>query len=195
MAKNRDIKYFNRDFVGLNDLLTIFSKTYFPDTYNDFSPSSPGVMFMEMSSYVGDVLSFYLDNQIQENFLQYARQTNNLYELAYMFGYKPNVTQVASAPITFYQQVPAKLSGGSYVPDFDYALYITADLNFTLEYLELIATNIVSVISSLIGKSKKCIILDLDNTIWGGVIGDDGLDGIEIGNYGIGKAFSKFTLS
>jgi FkbH-like protein len=74
----------------------------------------------------------------------------------------------------------------------DYALYITADLNFTLEYLELIATSIVSVISSLIGKSKKCIILDLDNTIWGGVIGDDGLDGIEIGNYGIGKAFSKF---
>ena len=74
----------------------------------------------------------------------------------------------------------------------DYALYITADLNFTIEYLELIATSIVSVISSLIGKSKKCVILDLDNTIWGGVVGDDGLDGIEIGNLGIGKAFSKF---
>jgi hypothetical protein len=79
---------------------------------------------MEMAAYVGDVLSFYLDNQVQETYLQYARQTNNLYELAYMFGYKPNVTQVATTPIAFYQQVPAKLSGSTYIPDFDYALFI-----------------------------------------------------------------------
>jgi hypothetical protein len=52
--------------------------------------------------------------------LQYARQTNNLYELAYMFGYKPNVTGVALTDISFYQQVPAS---GSF-PDFNYALYI-----------------------------------------------------------------------
>jgi hypothetical protein len=79
---------------------------------------------MEMAAYVGDVLSFYLDNQFQETFLQYARQTNNLYELAYMFGYKPNVTGVALVDVDFYQQVPSKLSGASYVPDFNYALYI-----------------------------------------------------------------------
>jgi hypothetical protein len=75
---------------------------------------------MEMAAYVGDVLSFYLDNQFQETYLQYARQTNNLYELAYMFGYKPNVTGVALTDISFYQQVPAS---GSF-PDFNYALYI-----------------------------------------------------------------------
>jgi len=74
---------------------------------------------------VGDVLSFYLDNQIQETYLQYARQTNNLYELAYMFGYKPNVTQVATTNIDFYQQVPAILSGSTYMPDFNYALFVT----------------------------------------------------------------------
>ena len=79
---------------------------------------------MEMAAYVGDVLSFYLDNQLQETYLQYARQTNNLFELAYMFGYKPNVTQVATALIDFYQQVPSKLSGSTYVPDFDYTLFI-----------------------------------------------------------------------
>jgi len=122
MAKNRDIKYFNRDFVGLNDLLTSFSKTYFPDTYNDFSPSSPGVMFMEMSAYVGDVLSFYLDNQIQETFLQYAKQSSSLYSLAYMLGYKPKVTKAATVDIDFYQQIPAKLSSSVYIPDFDYTL-------------------------------------------------------------------------
>ena len=123
-TKRKNIQYINRDFSELRASLVDYAKTYFPTTYNDFTPTSPGMMFMEMAAYVGDVLSFYLDNQVQETYLQYARQTNNLYELAYMFGYKPNVTQVASAPITFYQQVPAKLSGSTYIPDFDYALFI-----------------------------------------------------------------------
>jgi len=120
MAVRRNIQYINKDFTELRASLINYARTYFPTTYNDFSPSSPGMMFMEMAAYVGDVLSFYLDNQIQENFLQYARQTNNLYELAYMFGYKPNVTQVAAVDVDFYQQVPAVLNA----PDFNYALYI-----------------------------------------------------------------------
>ena len=120
----KDIKYINKDFTELRASLIDYAKTYFPTTYNDFSPTSPGMMFMEMAAYVGDVLSFYLDNQFQENFLQYARQTNNLFELAYMFGYKPNVTQVAVTEIDFYQQIPSKISGGLYIPDYDYALFI-----------------------------------------------------------------------
>jgi len=124
MAVNRDIKYINKDFSELRSSLITFAKTYFPTTYNDFSPSSPGMMFMEMAAYVGDILSFYTDNQIQENFLQYARQTNNLYDLAYMFGYKPKVTGVASVNVNFYQQVPAIISGSTYAPDFSYALLI-----------------------------------------------------------------------
>jgi len=120
----KDIKYINKDFTELRASLINYAQTYFPTTYNDFSPTSPGVMFMEMAAYVGDVLSFYLDNQFQENFLQYARQTNNLFELAYMFGYKPNVTQVAVTEIDFYQQVPAKTSGSTYIPDYDYALVV-----------------------------------------------------------------------
>jgi hypothetical protein len=124
MATIKDIKYLNKDFTELRSSLVNYAKTYFPTTYNDFTPASPGMMFMEMAAYVGDVLSFYLDNQFQETYLQYARQTNNLYELAYMFGYKPNVTGVALVDVDFYQQVPSKLSGASYVPDFNYALYI-----------------------------------------------------------------------
>jgi hypothetical protein len=136
MANNKDIKYINKDFSEYRAALINYARTYFATTYNDFSPSSPGMMFMEQASYVGDVLSFYQDNQFQETFLQFARQTNNLYELAYMFGYKPNVTSVASTTIDFYQIVPSKISGGSYVPDFDYTLYIaensvvqTSDIN------------------------------------------------------------------
>jgi hypothetical protein len=124
MAVKRNIQYINKDFSELRASLVNYARTYFPTTYNDFSPASPGMMFMEMAAYVGDVLSFYLDNQLQETYLQYARQTNNLYELAYMFGYKPNVTQVATTYVDFYQQVPAIPSGSTYVPDFSYALYI-----------------------------------------------------------------------
>ena len=120
MAVNRDIKYINRDFGNLRQSLINYSKTYFPTTYNDFTEASPGMMFMEMASYVGDVLSFYQDNQFQETFLQYAREAKNLYDLAYMMGYKPKVTGVASVDIDFYQVVPAN----SNEPDYDYALLI-----------------------------------------------------------------------
>jgi len=123
-SENRDIKYLNKDFGELRNSLIEFAKTYFPSTYNDFTPSSPGMMFMEMSAYVGDVLSFYLDNQIQENFVQFARQTNNLYTLAYMLGYRPKVTGAAITTVDVYQQVPSKLVGGTYIPDYDYALNI-----------------------------------------------------------------------
>ena len=128
MAVRRNIQYINKDFTELRASLVNYARTYFPTTYNDFSPSSPGMMFMEMAAYVGDVMSFYLDNQIQETYLQYARQTNNLYELAYMFGYKPNVTQVATVDIDFYQQVPATVLNA---PDFNYALFIPANTTVT----------------------------------------------------------------
>lgn len=113
----RNIRYLDRDFNSFRNSLIEFSKTYFPDTYTDFSPSSPGMMFMEMSSYVGDVLSFYQDNQIQETFTQYAKQTPNLYQLAYMMGYKPKTTGAAVADVSIFTIVP---SIGD-APDFTYA--------------------------------------------------------------------------
>jgi hypothetical protein len=128
MATNKDIKYFNRDFAGLKNSLTDFAKTYFPDTYNDFSPSSPGTMFMEMSAYVGDVMSFYLDNQIQETFLQYAKQSENIYSLAYMMGYRPKATKASIVDIDIYQQIPSILSGSVYVPDYSYTLQVGENL-------------------------------------------------------------------
>ena len=131
MHNTKDIKYFNRDFVGLKDLLVDFTKTYYPNTYNDFSEASPGMMLIETSAYVGDVLSFYLDNQIQETFVQYAKQTENIFNLAYMLGYIPKVTKTSTVAVDVYQQLPAKLSGGLYVPDYDYALYISE--NTTLQ--------------------------------------------------------------
>lgn len=120
----RNIRYLDRDFNSFRSSLIEFAKTYFPDTHTDFSPSSPGMMFMEMASYVGDVLSFYQDNQIQETFTQYAKQTPNLYQLAYMMGYKPKVTGAAVADLEIFQTVPSVGSSGNESPDYSYALTV-----------------------------------------------------------------------
>jgi hypothetical protein len=121
---SKDIQYLNKDFTDYRQALIDFAKTYYPTTYNDFSPADPGTMFIEMAAYVGDVLSYYQDNQIQENFLQYAKEKDNLLTLAYMFGYKPKVTTAATTLVDIFQLLPSKLSSGNYVPDYDYALII-----------------------------------------------------------------------
>ena len=120
----RDIKYINRDFNSLRNRLIEYTKTYFPNTFNDFSPASTGMLFMEMAAYVGDVLSFYIDNQIQETYIQRAKQTNNVFDLAYLLGYRPKVTTAATVEIEFFQQLPAIIKDGVRVPDYTYALNI-----------------------------------------------------------------------
>ena len=122
MAANSQIRYISRDFNNIRAELINYSQTYFPNTYTDFSPTSPGMMFMEQIAYASDIMSFYLDNQIQETYLQYARQYDNLYDLAYMFSYKPKVTGLATVDIDVYQQVPAITSGDEKIPDYNYAL-------------------------------------------------------------------------
>lgn len=124
MPNQVDIKYLNKDFSSFKTDLIEYAKAYYPTVYNDFTQPSPGSMFIEMASYVGDVLSFYLDNQLQETFLQYAKQKNNLYTLAYMLGYRPKVTSAAIVNLDVYQQVPSITVGPNTLPDFSYAMTI-----------------------------------------------------------------------
>lgn len=124
MAQQRDIEYVGKTFSDFRQQLIDYTKNYFPDTYNDFSPTSPGMMFMEMAAYVGDVLSFYQDIQLQETLLQYAQEPANLYAMAYMMGYRPKVSTPAVVTLDVYQRVPAILSSGEYIPDYDYALVL-----------------------------------------------------------------------
>lgn len=124
MANSKTVQYLNRDFDSLKAQLINFAQTYYPNTYNDFNESSPGMMLIEMASYIGDVLSFYIDNQIQENFLQFAKQRKNLLAQAYVYGYQPKVTKAASVQLSVYQVVPSILSGNQYEPDFNYALIL-----------------------------------------------------------------------
>lgn len=123
MAEQRDIKYVNREFGDFREQLVEFAKSYFPDSYNDFNETAPGMMFIEMASYVGDVLSFYQDTQLQETFLQHAQNPSNLYSLAYMMGYRPRVSTAAEVGLKIEQKVQA-LSGSNYIPDWDQAIKV-----------------------------------------------------------------------
>ena len=127
MAENRDIKYINKDFTDFRTQLIEHAKNYFPDTYNDFSVSSPGMMFIEMASYVGDVLSFYQDTQLQETFLTHAKDPKNLFNLAYSMGYTPKVTGVSEIELTLEQLIGVD---GSYNPDWSTAATIDANATF-----------------------------------------------------------------
>lgn len=118
METQRAINYSNRDFSGIKEQLINLAKNYFPDTYTDFTATSPGMMFIEMAAYVGDILSFYQDRQLQETFLQYAQDPKGLYALAYMMGYRPKVTTVSTTTLTISQEIPATVDNGKVVPDW-----------------------------------------------------------------------------
>jgi len=124
---NKDIKYINKDFTGFKQSLIEYAKNYFSDIYNDFSDASPGSMFIEMASYVGDVLSFYIDKQTQENFLLFAQDKQNLISMAYALGYRPKVTATAVVDLEVSQQIPAMISGSIAIPDYSYALTVAQE--------------------------------------------------------------------
>lgn len=118
----KDVSLVGRDFGDIRKNLIDFTKNYFPNTYNDFNESSPGMMFMEMASYVGDVLSYYTDVQLRESILEEAQEKSNVFTIAQSFGYKPKLYVPATTTLTVYQLVPAKGSGDTVRPNFDYAL-------------------------------------------------------------------------
>ena len=120
----KDVKLVGKDFGELRKNLIDFSKTYFPNTFNDFNESSPGMMFIEMASYVGDVLSFYTDTQLRESLLTNAEEKANLFNLAAVRGYKPKNIVPASVELDLFQVLPAKGSGDNVRPDYDYALKV-----------------------------------------------------------------------
>jgi hypothetical protein len=125
---SKDVKYVNKDFGEFRQSLIDFSKNYFPDTYNDFNEASPGMMFIELASYVGDVLSFYTDIQLRESLLSTVQEKINLYNIANSLGFKPSLITGASVDLDIYQIVPSTGNGSNNKPDFKYALSIDSNL-------------------------------------------------------------------
>ena len=133
MAKksvSKDVKYLNKDFSAFRDGLIEFAKTYFPNTYNDFNESDPGMMFIEMASYVGDTLSYYMDEQFKESLLSFAEEKKTIYEIAQGYGYKPRLSSPASVVLDVYQTVPATPAPNS-LPDENYCLNVMSGMEVT----------------------------------------------------------------
>ena len=120
----KDVKYLNKDFSQLRNNLIEFAKQYYPNTHQDFNESSPGMMFIEMAAYVGDVMSYYVDSQFKESLMGYSEELRTLYSMAQTFGYKPRLSAPSSAELEVFQLVPAKGSGNNVEPDYDYTLNI-----------------------------------------------------------------------
>ena len=132
--EDKNVSYLNKDFGAFKAALQQYAKTYFPLTYNDFSEATPGNMFIEMSSYIGDVMSFYLDTQTQENFLLYAKEKENLYALSYVMGYRPKASYASTTTVDIYQLMPSTSSNGgiTFLPNYNtYGLIIPANTTIT----------------------------------------------------------------
>lgn len=125
---SKDIKYTGKDFPTIRKNLLNFAKTYYPTTFNDFNEASPGMMFLETSAYVGDVLSFYLDKQFKETLLPYASEKKNVVSLAQALGYRPKQAIAANVDVDVFQTIPAKGSGINNRPDYSYALSINGGM-------------------------------------------------------------------
>ena len=128
----KEVRYLNKDFTSFKKNLIEFTKIYFPKEYNDFNESSPGMMFIEMASYVGDVLSYYIDNQFKESLLAFAEEKRTVYNMAQSLGYKPTLATAASVTLDIFQTVPATTSGAGDSfktnPDLSYALVLKSGM-------------------------------------------------------------------
>lgn len=129
---SKDIRYLNKDFSQLRDALINFSKTYFPNTYKDFSAASPGMMFMEQAAYVGDVLSYYTDYAFKEGQMFSSTERKNIIALAAQLGYKVKPSRASTGAVNLMQLCPSTDDGfGNYYPDPNYMLTVKENSQFS----------------------------------------------------------------
>lgn len=125
---NREVKYVNRDFSELRQSLINYTKNYFPNTYSDFNEASPGMAFIEMCAYVGDVINFYSDVQLQESLLFTVQERKNLNNIAQSLGYKARTVSPSLVDLDVFQQLPSIGEGDNVAPDWRYALSLDSNM-------------------------------------------------------------------
>lgn len=128
--RTKDVNLLAKDFSSYRQRLVDFAKTYFPNTYNDFTDTSVGNMFVELVAYAGDVLSYNIDYNFKENLLTHASETKNILSLAQALGYKVNLSSGGVTSVKIYQLLP---DNGSNAPDFTYALKLQSGMKISSE--------------------------------------------------------------
>ena len=141
--KGKDVKYLNKDFAQYRGNLIEFAKTYFPKTYSDFNESSPGMMFIEMASYIGDSLSYYIDDTLKESLMVHAEDIENVIALSQYLGYKPKVTSPSVTTLSVYQLVPSIGVGGNNTYDKSYLLTIKEGMQVTNDDIIFLTRDVV----------------------------------------------------
>ena len=116
MAKYDDekkpvIKYTSRDFTSIKQDLIDHARRYYPDSFRDFSEAGFGALMLDTVAYVGDILSFYLDYQVNESFLDTANEYSNIIKLSRQAGYKFRGRPSAVGSVNIYARVPANSTG------------------------------------------------------------------------------------
>jgi FkbH-like protein len=196
---NSELYAFNPDVVFINrsteKLLTSFHKTgqNLQGVFSDFVVQTTqkylDVLFSKLRAKVivntfpeiNDSVFGNFSTKINSSFIYQLRKTN---VLLMDLGYKD----------MFLCDLAAIQSELGYRFVFDPKMYVNADMVYSVDFLPYIARHIVDIILSYSGSFKKCLVLDLDNTTWGGIIGDDGMEGIQVGHLGLGKVFTELQL-
>jgi uncharacterized phage protein gp47/JayE len=117
--KTVPIKYTSRDFSSIKEELLNYTKRYYPDSFQDFSEASFGSLMLDTVAYAGDVLSYYLDYQVNESFLDTALEYENVVKLSRQMGYRFRGVPISTGIVTFYITVPATTDAIG--PDLTYA--------------------------------------------------------------------------
>ncbi len=162
----KDIKYLGRDFDQFKEGLIEFAKVYYPTTYNDFNETSPGMMFIEMAAYVGDVLNYYIDSQFKENLVLHAQERRNLLDIASAFGYKPKLSIPSIVDLDVYQLLPATGTGTNVTADTTYGLIIDAGMQArsTVGQVEFTVPDIIDFTTSTYLSPTEINVYSVDQT-------------------------------
>ena len=118
--KERSIKYVNKDFQSIKRDLMNFAQAHHSGAFQDFNETSPGMALLELVAYVGDILSFYQDQQFEELRHESARQIENVTSFAKVLGYRPSGKRSAGGIVSIFAEVPAASVQGEHVPDDAY---------------------------------------------------------------------------
>jgi len=143
--KESNVNYINKDFNALKQSLISYAQSYFPNTYKDFNETSPGMMLIEMNAYVGDVLSFYIDQQYKEMLLPLAEERRNIINMAKMLGYKVKPIVPAFTELSFKSEINAQSADRSKVDYTNASVFSegikvksTANTNLFFETLDVV---------------------------------------------------------
>lgn len=129
LPQSKDVRYLNRDFASFRDGLINFAKYYYPNSFKDFTDASPGMMFIDMASYVGDVTAYYTDYIFKESLFANTQERKNIIALAKYLSYKAKPVRGATGKIDVFQLCPATTDdSGNYVPDQKFALSIKENM-------------------------------------------------------------------